>query len=588
MSAKIVEEVFSKPLAELIWTANTLTVFPATLQGFAVGSVLPAVFYMFRRGFRRGRGRFRETYTPTENQRLRPNIFMVAGKLSQDANCFVGFDSELTKDILGDMLLCDSLENKGHAEGHEAEVQRAFPVHYFASWLDLPAAVANLRFVPEMLVALLADQEEGLAVQPAGDGSFCVALNPKKNAFFQVFGRGVLFCLNPADLAGDTLDETQPLSVEELLMVRLGQTCEQAPEKLWPTRGATPHIPNLRPLSLRAAEIFRGDLADFLSAFGAVIPRRAITPMLETLIGLGLWQSFLASLAAVVHWEREGIVPPTEQQRCPGVFVDASCGIEPDLRVLSEQSVEELLRFLDEATVALASVRLLNAKARNDWILKKFTPAGPDATSWLNLLGDVRRNKHERSDAILNDLREKSVVLADKLEQEQLYSEAVTVLRSNLAERDPVRALAEAICMMMGDKLLRVHYLKFLDSSAMANEPHGLVRKRRVSRLMPGGERKNVEARSVVLSNTLLEALVHRYLVGRSSPLSLGEFLDLLKDNYGLWVQESPPGIHVSREDLLRNRTILERRLRDLGLLIGVNDAESMKHLRARYSIAKP
>jgi hypothetical protein len=34
---------------------------------------------------------------------------------------------------------------------------------------------------------------------------------------------------------------------------------------------------------------------------------------------------------------------------------------------------------------------------------------------------------------------------------------------------------------------------------------------------------------------------------------------------------------------LLRNKTYLERRLRDLGLLIGVNDAESMKQLKPHY-----
>jgi hypothetical protein len=48
------DETFTKPLAELIWTANTLTVYPATFQEFFGGSVLPAVFYMFRRGHRRG------------------------------------------------------------------------------------------------------------------------------------------------------------------------------------------------------------------------------------------------------------------------------------------------------------------------------------------------------------------------------------------------------------------------------------------------------------------------------------------------------------------------------------------------------
>ena len=39
----------------------------------------------------------------------------------------------------------------------------------------------------------------------------------------------------------------------------------------------------------------------------------------------------------------------------------------------------------------------------------------------------------------------------------------------------------------------------------------------------------------------------------------------------------------ISNELLQRNRTILERRLRDLGLLVGVNDAEAMKRLKPRF-----
>jgi hypothetical protein len=42
----------------------------------------------------------------------------------------------------------------------------------------------------------------------------------------------------------------------------------------------------------------------------------------------------------------------------------------------------------------------------------------------------------------------------------------------------------------------------------------------------------------------------------------------------------------ISNELLRLNRIVLERRLRDLGLLVGVNDAEAMKRLRARFQIA--
>jgi len=45
----------------------------------------------------------------------------------------------------------------------------------------------------------------------------------------------------------------------------------------------------------------------------------------------------------------------------------------------------------------------------------------------------------------------------------------------------------------------------------------------------------------------------------------------------------SPTGLMVSNEVLQANRATLERRLRDLGLLVGVNDAEAMKRLQPRF-----
>jgi hypothetical protein len=41
----------------------------------------------------------------------------------------------------------------------------------------------------------------------------------------------------------------------------------------------------------------------------------------------------------------------------------------------------------------------------------------------------------------------------------------------------------------------------------------------------------------------------------------------------------------ISNELLRQNRAVFERRLRDLGLLTGVNDAEAMKHLTPRFQI---
>lgn len=582
MSAKTaIEEVFTKPLADLIWTANTLTVYPATLQSFAVGSVLPAVFYMFRRGHRRGRGRFQDTFSP--GPKMRPNIFSAAGRLSQEAKWFEGFNTELAKDILGDLLLCDALENKGHAEGHHVEVQRAFPVHFFASWLDLPPSVGHLRFVPEMLVALLVDQPGGLKLDQAAAGDFSVGCLPRENLFFRVFARGVDFGANLADLRADSASEDERYSVEELLMIRIAQACNQAPERLKATRGASLEIQNLAPLAAASAGIFRDDLSAFLRYYGGTIPRRALTPMVETLIGLGICHTLLASWKCVLAWERAGVVPERNEQRPFPMLVDASSGSNTRLRGLSEQSIEEMVRFLDEATTALTMVRILDAKGRADRVLKDSRPTGPDSGGWLNQLGAVRFGRHERSEVILNDLSEKLNTLADRLEEEPLEGEALAILRSPSRIEDPVRVLAEAICSLMGEKLLRSRYLQFFDAALMANEPHGLTRKRRVSRVLLGGKRKMMDARSLVLSDTLLEALVHVHLAQAGGRLSYSEFLGGLRRRYGLCVCEAPPGLAASGEDLERNRAILERRLRDLGLLAGVNDAESMKYLRPRY-----
>jgi hypothetical protein len=92
-----------------------------------------------------------------------------------------------------------------------------------------------------------------------------------------------------------------------------------------------------------------------------------------------------------------------------------------------------------------------------------------------------------------------------------------------------------------------------------------------------------------VLSHSLLDFLVHRHLRkdGKSKatqPLTLRKFLDLLRTQYGLHIDREPPGLSVPQELLRANKTWLERRLRDLGLLVGVNDAESMKQLRPRFS----
>ena len=73
-SRKLVEEVLSRDMMLEIWSGNYLKALPISLHLFELSAVLPAVFYMFRFGERRGTGKFLHTYgssTGTPSQRRR-------------------------------------------------------------------------------------------------------------------------------------------------------------------------------------------------------------------------------------------------------------------------------------------------------------------------------------------------------------------------------------------------------------------------------------------------------------------------------------------------------------------------------------
>jgi len=586
MNAKsIVESVFSVPIAKRVWTANVDSLLPVTLQNFAIGAVLPAVLYMFRWGYRRGQGKFQKVFGSGSTK---PKIVDITAVLTAAQKEFSTFDSEVRRRVLGDLLLCYLLENKGHQEGQNTEVQRVFPTHYMSSWIDLPYSSAHLRFVPEMVVALLAQQTEEQFVKPSSSPTrFGVGAGFSDNILLKIFSKGVDVDGPLSNLSGDKVEEREDFGIDQLLAIRLAKVCGEAPGKVRGP-GEVSAIRNSWSVARVAAEHLREDLSVLLQAYGDRIPRQTFVPMLESMIGLGLLNVFLSCLVSVLHWQKKGSLLPTEMQTPLAIFVDSSSGTDYQLRRLSEESLEAVSRLVDHVQSPLMAMRIMDAKSRFDRKLMAFIPKGPDNTDWLNLLGQVRTGDHERSDAIINDLHEKCETLALSLEEEGINEEVVSLLRSSDAGSDPVGKLADALCSLMGEKLLRGHHMAFLDSCLMVDSPHGVGRKRRVPlRNVSKGPRTG-DVRSVLLPNTLLDAVVHRHLCkaarGKSQrPLALLSFLDILRERYGMCVDQAPPGMAISDEDLRRNRQILERRLRDLGLLVGVNDAESMKRLHPRY-----
>ena len=121
----------------------------------------------------------------------------------------------------------------------------------------------------------------------------------------------------------------------------------------------------------------------------------------------------------------------------------------------------------------------------------------------------------------------------------------------------------------------------------MTARPNGLAATRTVLRKVGSATAaKRTELRSLVFTDAALDYLVHVQVLRNGKKegfraISLKDFLQVLRDRYGFCVDQAPPGLTISNELLRLNRLVLERRLRDLGLLLGVNDAESMKRLES-------
>lgn len=587
----IVESVLSPARTKTLWTANYFLALPFTPQGFEIGGLLPAMLYMARWGHRRGKGHFAETFghRDEKNKAQPPNLDNVtSGLLTKAAADIEGFSDEGGRAMLSDLLLTYCLDNKDHALGHTEQVQRVFPTHYMASWLDLPETFAHLRGVPELLTALLAWQDKGETLLPGGDkthfpvggGSF------SGNLLLAQFARHmVIHGPHATDLGSDRFDEDSAadLGVDELLAVRLAQACGHAPDKAGKGRGESAQIPNRWPIADAAAKTLRRDLGGFIEVYGSAVPRQAFLPMIEAGIGLGLTNLLLSTTASLFEWERTGAIP--KNQGPWPLFVDCSHGLDTKLRGVSEASMTECHARYERLPVLMMLARVLDDRARFDRKLRDPSSSnGPDASPWLNLLGDIFHERHERADSILNGLDEDCLRLAEALEQES----PEVALALKVATISPALRMAEALVDLIGYKQQGANFLIALDSSLMPNRPSGLAFKRRVTRSQSGAA-KAFDLRSVVLSHSLLDFLVHRHLrkdgKGKAiQTLTLRKFLDLLRTQYGLHIDREPPGLSVPQELLRVNKMWLERRLRDLGLLIGVNDAESMKQLRPRFA----
>jgi hypothetical protein len=591
MSREIVENVLGRDMTREIWSGNYEKALPVSVQNFDLSAVLPAVFFMFRYGQRRGKGKFLDAFagdqgTPLERRRS-ATIARVAEVLGQ-LDSIEGFRGEDGQAILGDLLLCYCLENTGRALGRNEKIQRVAPAHYMASWVDLPEPVVHLRKVPEMVVAMLTNQDGEVVRQNQEDDRtwFAVGRGFESNILLRAFSGGIRIRGELASRTSDKFDEGVKVGIDQLLMIRLAQQLGEAPDKVRGGEGGS--ISNQRPIAERAAHHFSEDIRRFVRAYASVIPRQSFVNMQESCMAVGLTTILNSVIELMLEWAEIGGIRKKHEQRPAPLFVDVSNGTDRRLRALSEQCFDDFIRRVERFPAVLMAARLLDWSARYNRKLKEYAKkTKPYATDWLNLLGDILVERHGESAAIMYDIEQKTAVLAERLKDEA--PEASELLENSYAYPNPVWRLAEALTLLQKHLFLN----DCVDSCLLINRPNGLAVKRRAPQTDFVTGKKTREIRSMVFTDAVLDYLVHLHLLRSGNHqeglrvLSFKEFLYGIRERYGFYVDTTPSGMSVSNDLLQANRTILERRLRDLGLLSGVNDAEAMKRLKPRFNPVK-
>jgi hypothetical protein len=263
-----------------------------------------------------------------------------------------------------------------------------------ASWVDLPEHLANLRFVPEMIVAMLADQHTGDSVQQTHDGDaswFAVGRSFQDNVLLKAFHQGMVRLGARAEvssLAADQFDETTPIGLDQLMMIRLAQQLGGAPDKL--RGGEGEKVSNQRPVSERAARYFSEDIRRFVRAYAGAIPRHTLVEVLESCMAVGLMAIVTSVVDLLFEWAETGAIRKKCEQQPTHLFVDCSTGVDRRLRGLAEQSMDDFMRRIERFPVILMGLRLLDRGARYDSkLMRKLTEAEiaarPYATTWLNI-----------------------------------------------------------------------------------------------------------------------------------------------------------------------------------------------------------
>jgi hypothetical protein len=429
--------------------------------------------------------------------------------------------------------------------------------------------MSHLRNVPETLVSILSQGKN------YSKGPLQIGANLKNNLLLSLFGDGTSIKGESSSIKSDFFDEQYSVGIDQLLTIRISQFLGEAPKTVKDS-----NISEQKMIAEVSAKNFFEDFNIFLRAYKKIIPRLSLLPMIESCLSIGFASLYLSTLSMILYWEKTGELPKSQEQSPWSLFVDCSLSQNYDLRRFSELCMDDLVRKLARLPVCFMCLRILDNWAQSEKIGN--LPNGiTNPSERINFLGKLLRGELEESRDLVRDISKKCVNIYDSAVKNN-EADNLQILQNDTIH--PVWRLAEAMFSVCRPNDVIKKSRLFMDNCLMAGQPNGIAFKRKAA--FEG--KSNADRRSIILTNTALDYLVHRHLrKGNKNTaeksLSVSEFLRILQERYGFYIDQSPPGLSVPSELLQKNRAFLERRLRDMGLFVGVNDAESMKRLKARY-----
>jgi len=543
-------------------------------QHVLLEDILPGLFYVMRLARIRGKGSWNARTAQA-----------VADELSQDQNKFAGFSGEKEKRVLEEWLKASVLRLIERSASDK--VMSIRPLHFFTYRIDLPSRWSHLRSIPEFVAAILHRDPASEPLISRPDEPF--ALQQPHNLFWKTFGEGITNN-NPLKTADqDRYDDNIELDIESLLTVRVAEKLNTPLEVT--VRGGSKggRITGFEPLCPLQARLFREDFSLFLRAFSpSIVPIRVLGDYVLCLLALNLTVYSLCHFAASNHLYNTGEwrddKRPSNGNRVweLSIYPDLTGGSVRKSRELAKQSYARHHEWMLQQLRTMIGFRLLDYYLRNATSINELRDLRDlKGIEFLKKLALGRQLSYPNIFNFVQGSASPALTGLELAQTDKKWPEDIVSIATDQS-LPPFDRLVELLASTQEE--FQQNMLKYFTSCSRRNLDSGLL----------AGSPMKREDNYYTLGIKLLETLVQLLILKpndppKSHPLDIYEFVKRLKERYGIWIDEPPPGLeqsYESRQAAQANFSALKEKLRQLGFFRSVTDAMRMQRLRPRYAPA--